>query len=138
MRRRRLQLHLKAIKRRSEPFHLKCWAGQRRLRTADAAAIRDLLRAFRQELIASWADLRDAQSAGSTSFDQFKQDVRNRFQSSADEFSARVLAISRKQDLLSHQVTLMQYGPGNPDTICPAGEYLGFQLAYCRDRKSVV
>ena len=100
--------------------------------TADAAAIRDLLRAFRQELIASWADLRDAQSAGSTAFDQFKQDVRNRFQSSADEFSARVLAISRKQDLLSHQVTLMQYGPGNPDTICPAGEYLGFQLAYCR------
>jgi hypothetical protein len=26
----------------------------------------------------------------------------------------------------------MQYGPGSPDTICPAGEYLGFQLAYCR------
>jgi predicted O-methyltransferase YrrM len=100
--------------------------------TTESAAIRDLLRAFRQELLANWADLRDAQSAGNTAFHQLQQDVRNRLRSCADEFSAKVQAVSRKQDLLSHQVTLMQYGPGSPDTICPAGEYLGFQLAYCR------
>ena len=100
--------------------------------TTESAAIRDLLRAFRQELLANWADLRDAQSAGNTAFHQLQEDVRNRLRSCADEFSAKVQAVSRKQDLLSHQVTLMQYGPGSPDTICPAGEYLGFQLAYCR------
>ena len=102
--------------------------------TTESAAIRDLLRAFREEVAANWADLRDAQSAGSTALHQLEQDLRNRLRSSADDFSARVQAISQKHDLLNHQVTLIQYGPGNPDIICPAGEYLGFQLAYYHGR----
>lgn len=109
---------------------------------SDSGEVRDLLASHRRELHAVSTELRDALETKHREFlsdwkaaaVQLEQDLRAQSRDTLDEAAARIHALSRKQDLLGHQMALIQYGPGNPDTPCPAGEHLGFHLIYYRGR----
>jgi hypothetical protein len=68
--------------------------------------------------------------AESSALARSHQELRAGLEAALTEFNARVTALSSRQEVLSQHVTLMQYGPGNPQTPCLAGEHLGFRLAH--------
>lgn len=48
------------------------------------------------------------------------------------DLESRLNTISRQEQLVARQVALLQYGPGDPQEPCLAGEYRGFTLVHYR------
>ena len=100
---------------------------------------------------ASQADLAAATHAAGDRLDALQSQLRTQTTSASDAASAQQVrvdeirtlmqdirsdldAISHQQRLVTRQVSLLQYGPGDPQKPCLAGEHRGFSLVHYQGR----
>lgn len=77
---------------------------------------------------------RQTQAASASNAAAARQVQIDEARATMQDLHSRLDAIARQQQLVARQVSLLQYGPGDPQKPCLAGEHRGFSLVHYHGR----